>query len=315
MKDRRFRTRIAAVGFTLIELLVAMAVLALVAVLLTGILTTTNRVAVLSNQSVDAAAQARLAFDRLAIDLAEIITAQNADIRVANSGGGDQLRFLAYVPSIGITAAASRGLSVISYAMAAHPDNNGRRCLLRGGKPIAWSDRNILGQTPTGVPRGFADSEFPAGLTPGSTDMQVLSPGVIQMAIAFQLRPDAGTVTLQDGTTVSADGGFVYSPPVMTVTSSTGSSTEHVDVSRIAGLLVGVVALDLRSLNLLDPGQVSALAAAFPVPANGVLPLARWVPIAENPDAMPTTIPLTARQGVRVFQRYFPLLDQEGVSL
>jgi hypothetical protein len=145
------------------------------------------------------------------------------------------------------------------------------------------------------------------------------------MVIGFQLYPDNQPVTLTDGTGIwtatsgwnsgvnltNAQGQIVYDPPLRSVTpTGGGAAVNYIDWSRIASLVVAVVALDVNSLNTATAQQITKLSQVFPLPTttNGTTPLTLW---AAQADALgstgPTSVPLPLRQAVRVFQESFPI--------
>ena len=312
-------------GFTLVEIMVALAVLVIMALAFAQITAMTSSAIHLSNQSVDASAQAYLSFDRMRMDLAALVKRTDADFLAQNPatpvGGGNLLLFLSNIASSGISStatgtAANRNISMIAYQISTSSDNGGRPCLLRAGKPITWNNASFMGLGATGLPLSFADPSFPSTLLPSATatpsDFDIMAPGVIRMVIGFQLYPDNLAVTLADGTTptpATAQGQIVYSPPIRIVTpSGGGTAVNYTDWKRISALVIGVVALNVDSLKVATAAQVTSLASAFPLPASGVLPLKSWTPVANTLVTLgPTTVPLPLRQTVHVFQQTFPI--------
>jgi len=301
-------------GFSLVELLVAVTVLALLGAVVVQMMGTTSRTVRLSNQIVDTASQARLVFDCLGTDLAALIKRPDVPFEALNatSGTANLLRFVSNVPSAspGLTSIANRNASIVTYQVAPHADNAARPCLIRAGKAIAWSNSGYFGLDPSsGLPITFSSASFPATLLPQTADFDILAPGVIRVIVGFQLYPDNQTATLQNGTNIpNARGQVVYSPPVrLAVPYGGGAPTPQIDLSRISALVVGLVVMDLDSLRLLNADQVNALAAAFPVPTQNPLPLpvAAWGPTATKPTNLPSSVPLAARQSLRVFQRFY----------
>jgi prepilin-type N-terminal cleavage/methylation domain-containing protein len=303
-------------GFSLVELLVAVTVLALLGAVVVQMMGTTSRTVRLSNQIVDTASQARLVFDCLGTDLSALIKRPDVPFEALNatSGTTNLLRFVSNVPSASssLTSTTNRSTSLVTYQVAPHTDNAARPCLVRAGKAIAWSNTGYFGLDPsTGLPLAFSSASFPATLLPQTADFHILAPGVIRVIVGFQLYPDNQSVTLQNGTQIAnARGQVFYSPPVRSAVSYGGGATAlQIDLSRISALVVGLVVIDLDSLRLLNADQVNALAAAFPVPTQNPqpLPVAAWGSTATQPSSLPSSVPLAARQSVRVFQRFYPI--------
>lgn len=316
--SKRPRVLRCRLGFSLIEILTAVAVLSILAMIILQLTSATRRSIQLSNRPVDAAAQARLALDRLGMDLTGLVKRQDCDFIAVNvsAGSGKLLQFFSMISSTGLSSANNRKMSLLAYQIAPHADNDNMPCLVRAGMPISWSQSGFFGLKANGLPIRFTDTAiFPTGIQPQSiSSYDVLAPGVIQMIVGFKLYPDNNPVTLSDGTTTTvinnARGQIVYIPPVRYLTPLDGSAAiPYIDLTRVSSLIVGVAAIDLESLRLLksSPSQVIDLANAFPVPPVNSSPLQSWSVIAKDISMMPSALPLPVRQSVRVFQRSYPI--------
>jgi type II secretory pathway pseudopilin PulG len=310
-KQEDFKLKTAQ-AFTLVELLAAVAVLTIIGILIVQITKAATDTTRLSNRAVDAAAQARLAFDRLALDISALVKRKDVDFQATNTpaAGAAALEFLSEVTSSGLASASNRGISLVAYQTATHADV-GRLCLLRAGKAVAWSNpgKALSGFYSNGLPVRFGDAAFPVAVA--GTDYDVLASGIIRMAVGFRLYPDDEAVTLSGAAaplSAPARGQIVYAPPIWKATpSGGGAAVEMVDVSRIAALVVGVVAGDVESLKLASSAAIGDLAGAFPIPVNGAMPVETWQPMVSHVDALPASVPLAVRQGLKVFQRAFPV--------
>jgi type II secretory pathway pseudopilin PulG len=299
MRKRPFRA-----AFTLLEILVAVAVTALLGVLIVQLIAATTSATQQSNRGIDAASQARLAFDRIGMDLAARLRRTDVDFAATSSlaaSTNTPLLFYSEVTSAGLATTNNRGLSLVGYQISTNAEMP-RRCLLRGGRAVGWADGGLIGSSTNGLPAPL--STAPLRLEPG--DFDVLASAVIHAVVGFQLYPDGQSARLANGDVVpEAAGQWVYSAPVRL--NPDGAPSALIDVTRISSLIVGVVAMDPRTMDLLNDSQVGQLAAAFAAPDNGQLPMAKWAAIADNPDSFPASIPLPARQSLRVFQRAFPV--------
>lgn len=313
-------------GFSLIEILAAVAVLAILGLILSQITGSVVRSTKQSTRILDAAGQARLAFDRFGFDLGGLVKRKDVDCVAQNPaapGSDPILQFLSSVTSPGLSSSNNRGISLIAYEVRTHPDNKdaqgiARVCLVRAGKAIPWSTSGtvpaagFMGLQASGLPVAFGGA-FPTGLLPASTtDFDVLAAGAVRMVVGFQLYPDNRTVQLLDGNTPTsglAQGQIVYSPPVRTVTGVGGASAQYVDLSRVSALIVGLVVVDAGSLHILDANGAVALGAAFATPSDIVnkTPVQAWAALASSASSLPSGVPLAVRQAVRVYERAFPV--------
>ncbi|MEM6821327.1 MAG: type II secretion system protein [Verrucomicrobiota bacterium] len=329
-------------GFTLVEMLVTMTVLLVLGLIVSQLIQAVSQTTSLTQSSADAASQARLAFDRIALDLSFLVKRPDVDFYAkdlqtslanANYSSDDPntlLLFLSSVtsPSSSVSVANNRGISLVAYQVNLHPDNEGKRCLVRSGITIRrnlGTSQGFMGIKSNGLPVQFhsSDAGMLASLLPTaptanqSNDYDVLAHGVIHMAIGFQLFPDEKSVVLKDGTMITrAQGQVVYSPPVRGF--MTNPSQDYIDVDRIASLVVSVVAVDVETLKLLNNSHLVSLASVFegPLPQDN-LPLKVWGPISDAlvTNASLSTIPLSARQSIRLFQRFFPVTLYQSNSL
>jgi len=314
-------------GFSLVEILAALAVLAILGLILSQITGSIAHSTRASTHVIDAAGQARLAFDRLGLDLTGLVKRADTNFVAQNfttAGANPILLFLSSVTTSGLPSSNNRGISVLSYELSSHPDNtdfqgNPSPCLIRAGMAIPWNsggavpNTGFMGLKSNGLPETFTDATFPSALLPGQTqDFDVLAAGAIRMVVGFQLYPDNQPVQLLDGykpTPNNSRGQIVYSPPIRTLTSSAGVATQYLDLTRISALVVGLVVIDLESLRPVTVGQVILLGNAFPTPADGdnKTPLQEWTPLANAPSLLPGSVPLPARQAVRVYERIYPI--------
>jgi len=296
-------------AFSLLELLVAMAVFAMLGLLTVSVISATNQSTSLSNRGIDAASQARLAFDRIAIDLRGVLKRNDVIFQSTNISvgtAGDILRCVSLVASAGVPAADNRNLSVVAYQVGTHAGNSDRLCLLRGAKAIRWNDSGFFGLQSNGLPLPV----LPAAFSPVyPADYDVLAAGVIRMVVGFQLYPDNLPVTLADGSSLAASRGqLVYSPPIRTLQPTDGGlPVSSTDISRICAIIVGLVTVDLNALRSATAAQMNDLASAYPVPENNTLPLQAWSAISNDVAASSLSVPLPIRQAQRVFERAFPV--------
>lgn len=295
-------------AFSLVEILVAVAVLALLGMMIVQITSAVHTTTRLSTRAIDASAQARLAFERLSGDLGVLVKRADVDFHADNSGLTEALVFLSNTAAADPNSAAAgfqnRGSSYVSYRVAAHPDNTGRPCLIRGSHALGWGDRGYAGLTTNATTIRMTNTGFPVAFLPTAStatspgDYDLLAPGVIRFVVGFQLYPDNNAVTLQDGTTIAnARGQIVYSPPMR---------SGGIDLSRVSALVVGIVSGDVESLKLLSAAQISSLAALFVLPGTNQLPVALWTQTLNTPANF-NNFPRPASQSLRVYQRFYPI--------
>lgn len=307
-------------GFSILELVAAVAVLTLLGVMIAQVSGAIQATTKASNRIVDAAAQARLAFDRMGLDFEGLLKRWDADFIAANAANSadansaDMLQMISAVRSQDRAGLSNRGISVIGYRVAPHYSNGDKPCLLRGAKSVAWTEvamgLDSEGYPPKLIPSGslpMIPSVLQLAYDPAaSSDYDVLAPGVIRAVVGFQLYPFDDTAKLMDGTNIAKTRGqIVYQPPMW---GGSPPDNQFVDLSGVSSIVVGLVVVDTNSLKAVDAGQIEALADEFVIPPMGTLPVSKWMSDTENLGKLPAAIPLPTRQGVRVYQRAFPIV-------
>src|SRR5689334_6522375 len=141
-------------AFSLMELMVCMALLSILGLLVVQISGAIQQTAAHGNRTIDAAAQARLALERIGLDLAGLVNRPDVDFVSAPSStaGSDLLKMIAMVGTSDATPNfKNRNASVITYRVQAHPDNANRRCLVRGARAAGWNTSGIYGLEADGM--------------------------------------------------------------------------------------------------------------------------------------------------------------------
>jgi len=313
-------------AFSLVEMMVAVAVLAVVGLIIAQMINLITQGTKISTSSVDAASQARLVFDRIGLDLDALVKRTDVDFQInndvyatANDDRVPLMSFLSQVSSPDPSADyANRGISLLSYTVEPHAENEDRLCLVRAAKAISWNMPEFIGLKDNGLPTAFTETAFPVQLAVADAD--ILSPSVIQAVVGLQLYPDDEPVYFPGDTTptlTNSRGEIVYEVPVRGPASgdpdNPNPANSYADLDRVASIVVGLVVIDLESLVLLDADMTSDLAAAFDqVPAVNELPVETWLQAngdlaldalkAKLPD-----VPQPALQSIRVYQRFYPV--------
>jgi prepilin-type N-terminal cleavage/methylation domain-containing protein len=292
-------------ALTLVELLVAMTILAIIAVLFAKIIADTIQVTGVSSRLQDVAGQARLTFDRIGLDLAELVRRADADVFAETQGATStqpNLAFLSRVPSFQASPGdAQRTLSVLAYRIAPHPQTGNKICLQRSSVGVNWSAANVFGLTPTG--QRVALSTLPGFAASNSFD--VLADGVVRMAVGFQLRQGIRTVTLSGGSTLTASPGAPLSGRIIHNRPLLPGPGDLLDLRAIAALVVTVVVVDTKAVQLASAEQLSSFASQFATPADGSLAAIQWGTTLEGLSPADTFTPIL--NSARIFQRIYPL--------
>lgn len=307
-------------AFTLVELLVSMAVLALMMVLISQLFNSAMVVTGPGNKHMDADAQTRAVFDRMAIDFSQMVKRTDVDYYLkdpnTNQNGNDQLAFYSQVPGYFITGTSPQNQSPVSLvAYRVNSDNSSPyyNKLQRYGCGLVWS-------VPSGTPVVFSSSSttslpntisqnWPHATDPAAADSnyELSGPQVFRMEYYYVLR----------GQTVA---GSSY-PAILSDIPWDVRIPNHTSVNGlrdVAAIGVALAVIDPKSRILVNDAQLAQLAGKlndFPhtdtsTGNNTTNPgdlEAQWQGAINNANANGITIPHVVLANLRVYSRTFYL--------
>jgi prepilin-type N-terminal cleavage/methylation domain-containing protein len=265
-------------GFTLVELLVAVAVLGILVVMLGQVVTLVDQAISINTKKLDSTAQARLAFDRLATDLAARPRRSDlgAQLIIKNGTGtpgtNDSLLFYSQVNGY----SGARQVSGVGYRI--QEITSGRIYQLeRGAVGTDWGpavESNPLVQF------------FPAAMAIPSnpdTNFDVLSEDVFRLEACY---------LLNTGLTSNSNGSILSGAAAAT------------DLSNVTAIVVAVGILDKTSRQIVTTNQLAELSQSLPDSLEGSDPLSVWNATVEKPG-FAAGLPQAAVRNVRLYQRTF----------
>jgi len=280
-------------AFTLAEVLVAVGVLVLLVLLVSELLNSAATIMTLGHRQMNADSQARELFDRMAIDLAQMVRRSDVDYYLKSSTtasdcrlctrqrGNDQIAFYSSVPGwLAFTGAQQSPVSIIGYRIHVSQDTLSNR-LERLGEALIWNGA-------TSDTRGDnrpASVVFWASLNPwanaSNSPFDVIGPDVFRFEYYYLLK-----------------NGDLSSTPWYATSSVRGMQ----DVSAI---IVDIAVIDPKSGVLLSNSDITGLAedlADYSGQAPGGL-LAGWRTALDGNR----TLPRPALSSVRLYERCFYL--------
>src|SRR5882724_10935362 len=152
--------RVTRGGFTLAELLVSMAVLIIITLMLTQLVTNATAINRTAHKHIDTDTQARVVFDRMALDFAQMVERTDVDYYVKQRSGynghgnghgwgqghhgdlgSDQLAFFSHVPGYypdGYLSGQQSPISLVSYRVNESTSSN-----TASGKLERWAKRLV----------------------------------------------------------------------------------------------------------------------------------------------------------------------------
>jgi len=311
-------------GFTIVELLAATAVLTVLILIVSQMVSSTSRTVGHDERRLEADANARMVFDRMQMDFDGMPKRGDLDVSFRKKGGSDSFFFYSQAPGSSAATAANRNtLSLVGYAV----DSKFR--LDRYGKGLQWtgganSSVNFLtfaagsftpDQNSTIAGTFGGDLTPPAGTVP-TNPWQILSDSVFRMEICFLLKdgkyssspginatdgaPNNGAkagarvVTKDDG-----DGYNVY----LCVTGGTNATWQPIGLGDVQAVIVTLALLDKKSRVIAD---VTSAAGSLPdAPTTGTfdadqLPANTWQQAVNSGNL---GLPKSVQGNVRIYQR------------
>jgi len=304
----RVQSRRRTNAFTLAELLVSVFVLGVLVFLLTQLLNSATIITILGNKRMDADSQARMVFDRMAVDFSQMVKRSDVDYYLKNptanppapqTNQNDQIAFYSNVPGYYPATGAQSPLSLVGYRVNSDPTNPAYNKLERLGKGLVWN-----GVSTTDTPAVFLpltiSATWPYATSPQLSDptsrpgYEIIGPQVFRFEYDFLSNKGAFPG--------SANGIF------------NNGLNSWKDVMAIA---VCIAVIDPRSKVLLTDADIATLNGnsgsitssflrdySHDQSRPGRLPLL-WQNTVNNIKTMPRQ----AISGVRIYERFFYLIQ------
>lgn len=253
------------------ELLIAVTILAVIVVIVGRVVNATTNTVAKGDSRIDADSEARLVFDRLAIDIRRMPRRKELYYGLAKDEGNDRFSFFSEVMGTGAGTSGMANYSIVNYQILS--DRLGRAAAAR-----AWSAPFILVSSPQ-KDEIHLDNDF--------ID---IGPQVFRFEYTFLLKPQTpgGDVTFSN---------FPYH----------GGAGENVDDQRVNGMqdvaaiVVGLGILDEKNRAKVTGSNISTYVNALPDSSGTSDILRTWRP------ALDTLNENQPSQSVRIYQRYFYL--------
>ena len=299
---RRYSSGVRA-GFTIVEILVATAVLAILVALIAQLFSAATAVTTLGEKRMDADAQARAVFDRMAIDLGEIVQRPDVDYFLKSptsptsptsparpQPGNDQIAFYSEVPGYYPDTGSQSPMSLVAYRLKAADAE-----LERMGKGLLWAGES--GPTPmVYLPLTIEDTWPTATNQNDDPDYETIGPQVFRFEYGYVLKGR----TLPDGTPL---------PSVLSETPwDTRAGVDHTSVEGlrdVAAIVAYIAVVGPKERVLADVGALNALAGGMNDFADSQSPgdlQAQWQAVIDG-----SGLPLPVSSAIRVYCREFPL--------
>jgi hypothetical protein len=283
-------------AFTIVELLVSVAVLVVLVLLVSRLFSSAAAVTTSGNKRMDAEGQIRPLFQRIAVDISEMVKRSDLDFfgkntAAPNSAGGsmagnDQIAFYSAVTGYYPSSGSQSPISLIAYRV------NGQNKLERVAKGLLWNGVSASSTPVVFLPSTIAGSwasatDLTAAPTP-DPDTDLIAPYVFRFEYYYLLKNGNLSATPWD------------------------TSAGHSSVSGlqdVAAVSVAVATIDPRSRVLISDSQLTTLAGRLPDFSASMKPgdlLSQWQAALDGT----TDIPRPSVSAVRIYERYFYLLPK-----
>src|SRR6266511_1825528 len=281
-------------GFTLAELLVSMAVLIIITLMLTQLMTSATAITRSAHKHIDTDTQARVVFDRMALDFAQMLKRTDVDYYVKQRSGynghgnghgwgrgknadlgSDQIAFFSQIPGYypsGFASGTESPISLVAYRVTESNSTDpayGR--LVRMAKGLRWnavdtSTSNsatypivFLPQTIAGVGRPWGPAINNNNNCSGANnscdaDYEIIGPGVFRFEYYYLLKNGWLTDWPWDRRDDTTNRYTISDPP-------------SIGLSQVESIGVAIAVIDPAGralLNAVSPDQIVNLAGDFP---------------------------------------------------
>lgn len=297
------RDRESVRGFTLAELLVSVSVIVLLVFLTTQLINSAATVTTLGHKLMDADSQAREVFDRMAVDIAQMVKRTDVDYYVKTFGIGpftnqnDQMAFYSTVQGYYPPNSSQSPVSLVSYRVNSDQNSPAFNRMERLGKGLVWNGAST-GTAVVFLPQTIGVT-WPSAVSTsmGDTAYEVIGPQVFRFEYYY----------------LRIDGSFSDQP-------SAGNTANG--MRNVAAIVVDLAVIDPRSRGLLTESQIASFNTGsfsqitpnflpdFSSDQNqaGVFLYRKWrTKINTLISASTTTMPKEALKGIRLYERYLYL--------
>lgn len=289
-----------ASGFTVVEMLVSMAILIMLLAMVTVMINSASRMTVDGGKHMDADSQARLIFDRMAIDIARMVKRADVDYWFQQNKGNDAMAF--YSESTGYSPAGTSGGQVGSASLVGYmitPDPAKPPQLMRLSKALVWNGVTAAGATPMVFGTSAAGagklltSNWPQIADGTDPDYQVIADQVYRLEFNFLLKPYT-----------DASGKLQASIISVTPWDARQSHTALNGMGDVSAIMVALGILDNTSRKIVESTQYAGMIKALPEASGSSSILQTW----NSSNYLSVTqglIPKASAAQVRTYQRCF----------
>ena len=283
-------------AFTIVELLVSVAVLVVLVLLVSRLFSSAAAVTTSGNKRMDAEAQTRPLFERVAVDFSQMVKRSDLDFFGKNTAspnsiggsmtGNDQIAFYSTVAGYYPSSGSQSPISLIAYRI------NAQNKLERVAKGLLWNGVSASSTPvvffPSTIAGNWASVTNLTGSPTPEPDADLIGPYVFRFEYYYLLK----------------NGNLSDTPWDTSIGHSNVSGLQDV-----AAISVCIATIDPKSRVLISDSQLATLAGRLPDFSTSMRPgdlLSQWQAAL---DAT-TDIPRPSVSALRIYERYFYLLPK-----
>ena len=279
-------------AFTLLELFVSMAILVVLILFVSRLFNSAAAVTASGNKRMDADAQLRPLFDRMAVDFSQMIKRADIDYYLKSSAnaqtGNDQLAFYSVVAGYYPSSGSQSPISIVGYRINPTSGSVSFNKLERMSKGLVWNGVSITDTPIVFLPLTISGTWPSATNGSSDSDYELIGPYVFRFEYYYLLKNGNLSDTPWD--------------------TSTGHNTVT-GMQDVAAISVCLAAIDPKSRVLVSDSQLTTLAGRLPDFSISMKPgdlLFQWQAALDRT----TDMARPAIQNVRIYERYFYLLPK-----
>ena len=317
------RSSFARRGFTLVEMLVSIAVLGLLAGILSKLIASASEIAEVESADGNSGLEAKQVLDRIGTDIASMLVRPDVDQYYLKVAGNDEFYFYSQAQSVfadSIDSTQQSPVALIGYRISSTVNNSGLPVLQRIAEGMTWDQSNaslafLVFPARTSVTQaltattGTIPSQWPKVVddSQSDTNWQVVGNQIFRMEVCFQLRDGSFTLTPPTPSTMQAPStsGTSPAPPVA------GSIVDTV------GMIVALGVLDTRSRQVVPAGAWPNLTGNtllrdpsvqdFAASPSSLMDSIWTSAVQQGSFSQAAGIPSQAASQIKIYQRYYPL--------
>ena len=270
-------------AFTIAELLVSIAVLVVLILMVSRLFTNTAIVTMSGNKRMDAEAQLRPIFDRMAVDFSQMVTRSDFDFFGKNTAapnsiggsmtGNDQIAFFSTVAGYYPSSTLQSPLSLVSYRINSTSTSGSFNKLERLAKGLLWNGASTTDAPILLMPLTIGATWPTATNANSDPDYELIGPNAFRFEYYYLLK----------------NGSLSDTPTA---------------IQNVAAIAIAIATVDPRSRVLLSDSQVTTLAGRLTDFTTSMKPgdlLGQWQTTLDGV----TDMPRPAISAVRIYERYF----------